>query len=170
MDTPTSNVTAARTNVRTSSPLPGYASSSDECIINVTLASEDKDTEIKSCTFELPKPATIITTTCVTDSEGEEEDEERDSEGEPKKGIRRFKGYFTTNFGNSGSQTSETTTTASTFHLIPHNATTTLAASATTTPPASSATPVTATKMIAPRYRFRDLLLGDFSFNDDGER
>ncbi|XP_018788583.1 PREDICTED: potassium channel subfamily T member 2 isoform X11 [Bactrocera latifrons] len=24
--------------------------------------------------------------------------------------------------------------------------------------------------MIAPRYRFRDLLLGDFSFNDDGER
>lgn len=22
----------------------------------------------------------------------------------------------------------------------------------------------------APRYRFRDLLLGDFSFNDDGER
>lgn len=26
-------------------------------------------------------------------------------------------------------------------------------------------------KMIAPpRYRFRDLILGDFSFNDDGER
>ncbi|KAH8367113.1 hypothetical protein KR084_001018, partial [Drosophila pseudotakahashii] len=25
-------------------------------------------------------------------------------------------------------------------------------------------------RLIQPRYRFRDLLLGDFSFNDDGER
>ncbi|CAD7013541.1 unnamed protein product [Ceratitis capitata] len=34
----------------------------------------------------------------------------------------------------------------------------------------TTTTTATTTRMIAPRYRFRDLLLGDFSFNDDGER
>ncbi|KAI8127280.1 hypothetical protein CVS40_3080 [Lucilia cuprina] len=169
VDTPASNVSTVHSNLRTSTPaLPAYPSSSDECIINVTLASEDKDnTDTRTCTFELPKPATIITTTCVTDSEGDEED----SEGEPKKSIRRFKEYFSTNFG---SQTTDTTT-ASTFQLIPQTSTTTTIAGVATTPPAvaisstSSLAAANTTRMIAPRYRFRDLLLGDFSFNDDGE-
>ncbi|XP_054089460.1 uncharacterized protein LOC128922555 [Zeugodacus cucurbitae] len=46
----------------------------------------------------------------------------------------------------------------------------TTSASAAAASTSSTATTTTTTKMIAPRYRFRDLLLGDFSFNDDGER
>lgn len=169
MDTTALTVAATST-----SPFPFQ-----DCTINVTSVNEAKsDIETKSySTFDSStKPTTIITTTGATDSDdGGQESGEEDAQNNSF--CRRFKEFNINDYNNkdSVSLTTTETTTASTFQLIPQKTTTTAATpaattTASTTSAATNLITATTSKMIASRYRIRDLLLGDFAFNDDGER